>query len=301
MEWIQVKINCTPAQLDGVCAVMSVINDQLQIEDASDVVIANPVYGELIDEELLASRDEAAVSFYVETMEEAEEAKTELIKRFAEQGQSYDIQLIRLDEQDWENNWKQYYHPVEIGEKLVIVPEWEEFDAQPGQIIVRMDPGMAFGSGTHETTRLCAAMLEKHLPAGAKTLDVGTGSGILAIAAEKLGAGKIDAYDIDPMAVRVAGENMEKNGCRNITCGVSDLLSAVSGVYDFVVANITADIILRLAPGVGNHLKRGGLIALSGIIDSREADVMTAMTAQGFVLAEKTAENDWVGLLFKKI
>ena len=157
MEWIQVKVSCTPAQLDGVCAVMSMVNDQLQIDDASDVVIANPVYGELIDEELLKRRDEAAVSFYAETMAEAEEARRTLTERFAALGKTYDIQLIRLDEQDWENNWKQYYHPVEIGEKLVIVPEWEEFAPRPGQIIVRMDPGMAFGSGTHETTRLCAA------------------------------------------------------------------------------------------------------------------------------------------------
>lgn len=301
MKWIQIKVHCRPAELDSICAVMSVLDAQLQIEDASDVVEANPVYGELIDETLLARRDEASVSIYCENAEEAEKGRAFLEKRFAEDGLHPEIALISLDEQDWENNWKQYYHPVDIGERVVIVPEWEEYDNPDGKVIVWMDPGMAFGSGTHETTRLCAAMLERYMPAGSTVLDVGTGSGILAITASKLGAAHVDAYDIDPMAVKVARENMEKNGCRNITCDVSDLLSAVRGVYDFVVANITADIIERMAPSLGPYVKRGGLAALSGIIDSRAEDVREAMTRFGFELLAQSRENDWVGMLFKKI
>ena len=308
MKWTQVKVNCKPADLDTVCAVVSMIDTHMMIEDFSDVIECNPVYGELIDEALLARRDEAAVSIYLSQEEKnipqiVEGLRAQLDTALSQNGRDpalAQIELIGLDEEDWADNWKQYYKPIKIGRRLVIVPEWEHYTPADGEITVTMDPGMAFGTGTHETTQLCAALLEEYMPAGAAVLDVGTGSGILAICAEKLGAASVDAYDIDPMAVKVAVENAEHNGCRGIRCAQSDLLAAVSGVYDFVCANIVADIIVRMAPDVARYMKHGALLAASGVIDSQEKRVIDALTAGGLTLIDTLHNNDWCGLLFKK-
>lgn len=298
MKWTQIKVVCLPSDVDEVCAVMSMIDTKLMIEDSSDVIEFNPVYGELIDEKLLERRDEAAVSLFVSEESDDAEYKRFISGRFAELGKEYKIEIIGVDEEDWADNWKQYYKPVKIGRNLVIVPEWENYTPQEGEITVVMDPGMAFGTGTHESTQLCAELLERYLPAGARTLDIGTGSGILAIIASKLGASEVNAYDIDPMAVRVAGENIIKNGCKNVTCGVSDLLSAVSGVYDFAVANITAEIIMRMADSVGSYIKRGGMLAVSGVIDEQCEAVKKSLVSAGFSVTDALHANGWSGLLF---
>jgi ribosomal protein L11 methyltransferase len=300
MNWTQIKVACRPSDVDEVCAVMSMIDTKLMIEDSSDVIEFNPVYGELIDKELLERRDEAAVSLFVSEESDAAGYKCKITERFAALDKKYKIELINVNEEDWADNWKQYYKPQKIGHNLVIVPEWENYTPQEGEIIVIMDPGMAFGTGTHESTQLCAELLEHYLPAGARTLDIGTGSGILAITASKLGASEVNAYDIDPMAVRVAGENIIKNGTKNVTCGVSDLLSAVSGLYDFAVANITAEIIMRMAKDVGGYIKPGGMLAVSGVIDEQCEAVKEALVTAGFSVTDTLHANGWSGLLFVK-
>jgi ribosomal protein L11 methyltransferase len=166
-----------------------------------------------------------------------------------------------------------------------------------------MDPGMAFGTGTHETTRLCATLTEDYMKPGARVLDVGTGSGILAIAASKLGAGEVMAYDIDPVAVRVAQENCDVNGCDNVTCGISDLLAGVKlqpGGYDLCVANIVADIIIRMLPDVGAYLKPHAPIILSGIVAEREAEVKSFAEGLGYKVLDSAHENDWAALIISK-
>ena len=167
-----------------------------------------------------------------------------------------------------------------------------------------MDPGMAFGTGTHETTRLCAELLEENIQAGDYMLDVGSGSGILAICASKLGAAKCAACDIDPIAVRTEKENADRNDCGNIDCYVSDLLSDVKCIdgkaFDIVTANIVADIIIRLAPDVGQFIRKDGLFIASGIIDEREADVDAALTKYGFEKLAAKHEKGWCAVLFKK-
>lgn len=301
-------MTCKPCDLDTVCAVVSMIDTHMMIEDFSDVIECNPVYGELIDEALLARRDEAAVSIYLSREEKelpriVQELRARLDAALAQNGKeptAAQIELIGLDEEDWADNWKQYYKPIRIGERLVIVPEWENYTPTDREMTVTMDPGMAFGTGTHETTQLCAALLEKYMPTGAAVLDVGTGSGILAICAEKLGAAKVDAFDIDPMAVKVARENVARNHCRSIHCGQSDLLAAVEGVYDFICANIVADIIVRMAADVGRYMKKGGLLAASGVIEDQKERVVAALTAGGLTLVDSLHNNDWCGLLFEK-
>ena len=161
---------------------------------------------------------------------------------------------------------------------------------------------MAFGTGTHETTRLVIRLMQDELVGGERVLDVGTGSGILSICASKLGAGHCNAYDIDPVAVKVAEDNAKSDGCTNITVGVSDLLKGVDlsqGKYDFCVANIVADIIIRMLPDVKRYLKEGAPLILSGIIGERAAEVREAVIAQGFTVEKEISENDWIGMLVR--
>lgn len=302
-DWVKIKTECTPDQVDSVSAIMTVIDAHLMIEDNSDIEEYNSMYGELVDDSL-KNRSDASVSIFLSKEINAAEAAAFLKDRFREEGLDVTVSLEGVNEEDWADNWKQYYYPVAIGEHLVIVPEWrmDTYDRREGDIIVAMDPGMAFGTGTHETTRLCAALLERVVRPGDRVTDVGTGSGILAICAAKLGAGHIDAYDIDPMSVRVARENIEKNGCTaQISCEEADLLAKAPDRADLVTANITADIILRMAPSAGRCVRSGGYIVMSGIIDPQCENVISVMEAQGFEKIEELHENDWTGLLMKKI
>ena len=305
MEWTQLKVTVGVEKLDDTVAVMSMLDNGLMIEDYSDIETnLKTVYGDLIDESILnADKSLAAVSIYVPEEKNYNDYIAFLKERFAHLGIDAKIELIGLDEEEWSTAWKKYYKPIRVSDRLVIVPMWEEYKAQGGEVVVKMDPGMAFGTGTHETTRLVAGLIEKYMRSGDRVLDVGTGSGILSICAAKLGAGGCAAYDIDPVAVRVAKENCEKNDCENIIeCGVSDLLKdvkSVAGGYDFAVANIVADIIVRLSSDIGAYLKKGAFYITSGIIEEREAVVLEAMKAVGFTAVEIVRENGWCAIVFK--
>ena len=209
---------------------------------------------------------------------------------------------VGVNEEDWANSWKAYYKPIKIGEKIVICPAWERYTPAEGEIVIRMDPGMAFGTGTHETTRLVIRLLEKYTKAGQLMLDVGTGTGILAICASRLGADFCRAYDIDPTAVRVARENIKDSGLGNITCEVSDLLRQAdrSKPYDLICANIVADIIIRMTPDVGKYMKDDAVLLASGIIAERCDDVVACFEQNGFKVVEKLTDNDWCGLAVMK-
>ena len=202
-------------------------------------------------------------------------------------------------EEDWANSWKAYYKPFKIG-KIVIVPAWEKYQAQDGEIIVTMDPGMAFGTGTHETTRLIIGLLQKYVKAGDSLLDVGTGSGILAICGAKLGAEECYAYDIDPMSVRVANENIKDSGLEGrIVCAQSDLLKQaykMAGGYNIVCANIVADIIIRMTPDVSEFMNENTVLLASGIISERCHDVVDCFEKNGFKIVEKAEDNGWCAL-----
>ncbi|MBQ4575929.1 MAG: 50S ribosomal protein L11 methyltransferase [Clostridia bacterium] len=304
MEWTQLKAVCAASDLDEVCAVMSMLDNGLMIEDYSDIEEGlNTCYGDLIDESILeADKTVAAVSIFVPEEKNCADYVAFLRERFTAAALDVKLSLAGIDEKDWANEWKKYYKPIKTGNRIVIVPMWQDYDAAEGELIVKMDPGMAFGTGTHETTRLCASMLETYLKPGDRMLDVGTGSGILAVCASKLGASHVNAYDIDPVAVRVAIENAEANACNNITCEVSDLLASVSlenGVYDIACANIVAEIIIRMAPDISRYLKKGALLVTSGIIDKYANDVITAMEEAGLSLHDRISENGWHAIVFK--
>ena len=202
--------------------------------------------------------------------------------------------------EDWSETWKQYYKPFRAGKHLVIRPSWETWDAQEGDLVIEMDPGMAFGTGTHETTALCVEMIEKYYRGGS-FLDVGTGSGILAICAAKLGAEDITAVDIDPDAVQVAIENVKRNGLEGvIDVREGNLIDGLDRCFDFAAANILAPIICVLAAPLFSHLPPHGLFICSGILAEQEEDVRKALAAAGFDILEAKRKKDWVAFAAAK-
>ena len=301
-EWVQIKVTVKLEDLDDTVAVMNMVSNYLQIEDYSDIDLKT-CYGDLIDESILnADKTVASVLVYLSADGGATDTLAFLRGRFAELSIDANITVSGVNEEDWANSWKEYYKPIKIGEKIVIVPAWEKYTQQEGEIIVRMDPGMAFGTGTHETTRLVIKFLEKYIKNGMRVADVGCGSGILAICASKLGAAECKAYDIDPVAVKVANENIKDSGLNNVTCEVSDLLRQVdkSHPYDVICANIVADIIIRMMPDVGELMNENSVILASGIIVERSQDVISAFDEYGFKVVERIDENGWCALAVMK-
>ena len=305
MIWTQIKVTVPLRELDDLVALMSMINNNLMIEDYSDIdTNLKTCYGDLIDEKILnANKDIASVSVFIPSDRSYMDDLAYIRQRCAELELHAEIELVGVNEEDWANSWKAYYKPIKIGEKIVICPAWERYTPAEGEIVIRMDPGMAFGTGTHETTRLVIRLLEKYTKAGQLMLDVGTGTGILAICASRLGAELCRAYDIDPTAVRVARENIKDSGLTNVTCDQSDLLKQVSlegGQYDLVCANIVADIIIRMTPDVGRYMKDDAVLLASGIIAERCDDVVECFERNGFKVVEKLTDNDWCGLAVMK-
>ena len=303
-EWTQIKVTVPLSELDSTSAVMSMISNYLQIEDYSDIDLKT-CYGDLIDESILnADKTIASVSVYLPSDSGTADTLSFLRERFTALGIDAKITISGVNEEDWANSWKAYYKPIEIGEKIVIVPAWEKYNAPEGKIEVRMDPGMAFGTGTHETTRLVIGLLEKYIKGGERVLDVGCGSGILAICASKLGGGECKAYDIDPVAVKVARENIKDAGLEGrVTCDVSDLLRGVdssNGGYDVICANIVADIIIRMTPDVGSLMNEGAVLLASGIISERADEVVECFASYGFSVIERAEENGWCALVVGK-
>ena len=302
-EWTQIKVKVKLERLDEAVAVMNMVSNYLQIEDYSDIDLKT-CYGDLIDEAILnADKTVAYVSVYLPIDGGVADTLVFLRERFGALNPEAEITVSGVNEEDWANSWKAYYKPIKIGERIVIVPAWEKYSAKEGEIVVRMDPGMAFGTGTHETTRLVIKLLEKYIKNGMRVADVGCGSGILAICASKLGAGECKAYDIDPVAVKVANENIKDSGLTNVTCEVSDLLKQVDksgGTYDVICANIVADIIIRMMPDVGALMDENSVILASGIIVERSEDVINGFAEHGFKIVERIDENGWCALAVQK-
>ncbi|MBE6097105.1 MAG: 50S ribosomal protein L11 methyltransferase [Schwartzia succinivorans] len=203
---------------------------------------------------------------------------------------------IRNDE-DWVDNWKKYFHTDKVGKNLVIQPSWEEYEVQPDDIVLRLDPGAAFGTGTHPTTSMCLRALEELVKPDMTVFDVGTGSGVLAIAAAKLGASKVVAADYDATAVKSAKFNSAENGTESIIeIKQSDLLKEFSGKAKLITANLIADLVIRLFDELDDHLEKGGRLLASGIILSREEDVVAAAKLHGLFIVQRHEEKEWLAL-----
>jgi len=205
-----------------------------------------------------------------------------------------------LTEDDWAHAWKKHFHVLRVGQRIVIRPSWQEYKPRPDEIVIVLDPGMAFGTGVHPTTRMCLQAAEEHLKPGDSVLDLGTGSGILAIAAAKLGAGSIMALDSDPLAVRAARANVQSNGVRDIVTVEQGSLDKAVREFDLVLVNILARVIIELADqGLADRVRPGGLLIAAGIIEEQEAEVTAALIEHGLEIVERRQEKDWVALKLK--
>lgn len=206
-------------------------------------------------------------------------------------------------EEDWAHTWKEFYQPVRVGRRVVVRPPWRDYEEAAGDVVVILDPGMAFGTGTHPTTRLAMTGLEAAMTPGDTVLDVGTGSGVLAIAAARLGAASVDANDIEPVAVRSARENVGRNDLAvavQVEEGTAGADGPFPGIYSLVVANIIARVLIELVDGITASVANGGTLVLAGIIEGREADVVAVYGARGFVVTERDQIEDWVGMTLRR-
>ena len=211
------------------------------------------------------------------------------------------VTVQHVQDSDWENNWKAYFHTQRVGRRIVIQPTWEEYTPLAGDVVIRLDPESAFGTGTHPTTAMCLQALETLVQGGETVFDVGTGSGVLAIAAAKLGAGKVVAKDYARASAEVAAKNVAESGVQSVVeTGVSDLFAAFDGKAELVVANIIADIIIRLFDELDEHLAPHGRLLASGIIDERVADVTEAAIAHGFVIEDMYTDAGWAAMVLKR-
>ncbi len=298
--WTEVKIAVNAADVDTAADIaMMVVPYGIYIEDYRDLEqqAKEIAHIDLIDEDLLKKdRTKALVHVYISPEENPLEAVAYLGERLQAAGIGYEIDQNACYKEEWENNWKQYFHTMEIGDRLVIKPKWEDYDNQGGRKVLSIEPGLAFGSGTHETTRLCLETLEPYITPDTTVLDIGCGSGILSIAALLLGAKHATGVDIDPLAVKTARENGLENGFSapqyEVLCG--NLATDVKGKFDVVVANIVADVIILFCKDVGRFLNDGGVFITSGIIDTREQDVLDVFRQYGFTVTARHTKNGWV-------
>lgn len=308
MDWTDVQITVPAKDVDTAAAIAQmVVPYGIYIEDYSDLVEEAPkiAHIDLIDEDLLArNRDNAIIHIYISPEQSPTEAIAYLTARLDQEPIPYIVDTSAVKEEEWATAWKDYYHPTKIGRRLVVCPTWEEYTPGEGELVMHLDPGMAFGTGTHHTTRLCAGMLEEAVTPGCRVLDMGTGSGILSIAALLLGAGEAVGVDIDPVAVRTAGENAVLNGFGperfTPVCGelVHDkgLARRLGSGFDLIAANIVADVIIALAPTFPRHLRPGGRVVCSGIILPRKEEVLAALKAQGITVTQVEERDGWCAI-----
>ena len=301
MDWTEVCITVPAGDTDRAADIANmVVPYGLYIEDYRDLEqgARDIAHIDLIDEELLQKdRTRSLIHLYISPEESPAEAAAFLRERLTAAGIRHELILSAVREEDWANNWKAYFKPLPVGEKLLIRPSWEE--AEPdGRTVLSIDPGMAFGTGGHDTTRLVLETLEDYVTPETDLLDVGCGSGILSIAALLLGARRAVGVDIDPLAVKTAVENGERNRLfpPRLTFLEGNLVEKVDGLYDVVAANIVADAIIALSPAVPRFLKPGGTYIVSGIIDTREADVTAALSRCGFTVVRRRERAGWLCL-----
>lgn len=319
MKWLELTVYTTDDGLDAVCAAMTGAGiTGLSIEESRETVSAflreAAIFWDFADMDKIGT-DTPCVKGYVSDAEEnlpLIKAAQDAILRLKDMEFGFDLGTLlftvnQIDDEDWANNWKQYYKPLLIGERLLVLPSWEP-QPETDRIILKLDPGMAFGTGAHQTTRMCLTFLEQTVRSGDTVLDLGCGSGILSIAGRLLGAKNAIAIDIDPIAESIAKENAALNGLYQdgYTVMIGNVLSdtklqdKIRGQYPVVVANIVADVIIALAPIAYPCVQKGGVFIVSGIIDERVEEVKNALIVYGFTIEQHDAQEGWNAFLCRK-
>jgi ribosomal protein L11 methyltransferase len=311
MKWSEISILTSNEAIEPVSHI-------LHESGASGVVIEDPfdlikeredMFGEIYQlnpedypsEGVLVKAYLPVNSFLGETVEEIKEGITNLVTYDIDIGENK-VEISEVNEEEWATAWKKYYHPVKISDKFTIVPTWEDYiPVHSDELIIELDPGMAFGTGTHPTTVMCIQALERTVKPDDSVIDVGTGSGVLSIAAAMLAADEVRAYDLDEVAVRSARLNVKLNKVQNrVTVDQNNLLNGITGQADVIVANILAEIILRFTVDAFELVKPGGYFITSGIIGPKKEQVKDALEAAGFLIEEVMVMEDWVAIIAKK-
>ena len=301
--WIEVRVITKSEALEPISGIFYSLDCKgVAIEDPEDILgrEQGPLTWDFADINVLEHKGKVAVvkAYFAEedniedVLEYVNERLTELKEMGIDLGEAK-VEHEKMHEEDWANTWKQYYKPSKVGEKIVVKPIWEEYEAKDGELVVDLDPGMAFGTGTHETTRMCIQALERYVKEESTVFDVGCGSGILAIAAAKLGAKLAVGVDLDPVAVESSIENVGYNNLNNIEILHGNLVEVIDGKADIVVANILAEIICILTDDVKRVLKDGGIFITSGIIHDRVDMICEKLEATGFEVVEKNRDGEW--------
>ena len=306
MDWLEVTVRTNTAGADLISELLiSAGAKGTSIEDRFDAFSepTDATQWDLIDPSVIEQMDEdTLVHAYFPAETTSRETIESLRARLAALTPEWlgfdagkrELEIANVREEDWAENWKKYYKPFRVGRHLVVRPVWEKYEPQAGDKIISIDPGMAFGNGTHETTSMCLGLVEDYIKPGDTVLDVGTGSGILAIASVLMGAQSALGVDLDPVAVRVANENIERNGLSDrVHAQVGDLVKGIDTQADVVFANIIADAVIMLSRAVRAHMKPGGVFICSGIILEREQDVLDALSEAGFTVDRIEHRGEW--------
>ncbi len=312
MQWTQVDIATSPTGIEPLTAALEELGvTGFSIRDSADfAALLREGRWDYIDEGLLPLAGcESSVTFYLAGTAQDQallEEATALVARHKREKNGawgrLEITLAQVEDEDWASSWKKHWKPTRVGRALVVCPTWEQYAAAPGETVLRLDPGAAFGSGTHQSTRLCMELCEAHISGGEKVLDLGSGSGILAITALLLGARSAYGVDIGEGAVQAARANAAVNGLKNrCAFAVGDLAGNVTETFDIVFANLVADLIIRLAPDAPRLLSPGGILIASGIIGEREVGVAAALERTGLRVAERREDGGWVALAVRNL
>lgn len=306
MKYIQLDIECKPDLVEIITGVLMekgisdiAISDPLDIKEIRNK--KNDYDWDYIDQEVLdIEKTMPKLSVYLDGDEEGAK-KAEELESALSSFKDITMEKVIIDDEDWKDKWKEYFKPAKVGEKIVVKPTWEPYEPRAEELVIEIDPGMAFGTGTHETTSLCIKLMEKYISKGDKVLDVGCGSGILAIGAALLGAGEVLGVEIDPVAVKIAEENIRLNKVENVAeAKYGDLTKGVDFKADLVVANLMADLVKLLSEDVAKHMEKEAYYISSGILEEQVVSVADYMRTLGFKILEVKQDGMWCAVVAQK-
>lgn len=305
MNWTEIKVSIPNAFTENAAAIANMtVPYGIYIEDYSDLEenAWEIAHIDLIDEDLInKDRKNSVIHIYISESDNAAEALEFLKERLTAEKIPFEAGSVGVDDSDWNENWKKYFHPIEIGEKLAVVPSWENYENKQNRTVLNIDPGAAFGTGTHATTSLCLELLQGFVCEDSRMLDIGCGSGILALSSVLLGAECAFGVDIDAQSVKTARENAQINKIDDkVSFEVGDLTEVVSGKYDIICANIVADVVIRLLPDAKEFMTDNGRLIISGIIDLRKDDVLKAVGENGFKVIDEKYKDNWCAFVLQK-